>query len=380
MLGPAAFRRRRNRVLGELSEIAAPVLRAIGAMATRRAATPPGSWRRGLIIGHTHMGDVLYRTASLGPLRELLPNCAWSYLCAPATAELLETHPAIAEVLPFARGEDSWRLAPGGLAELRRRDFDVALCTNTLRHYPDFALATVLGIPNRVGFDHKGLSGLLTLPVSIELPSPFPAYFRAMVAAVGGASGWWALRPQVVLSDADRAAADHCWSELAPGDLPVVACVLTTRQPHGNWPASHLVQALRLARAERRFAIVLCGGAVDAVFLEEVARSIVPPVRVVAGRLGLRELAAFLARCDALLTLDTGPRHLANAVGTPVLFARNLSHSRVEAGPYCDGEIDLAPPFEHLPDAEIAAVAAATPPATIARALLDVLAHAPLCD
>jgi heptosyltransferase-2 len=376
VLDPAVFHRRRNRVLGELAELAGPVLRAAGRMAARRAPTAPASWRRGLIIGHTHMGDVLYRTASLGPLRELLPQCAWSYLCAPGTAELLETQPAVAEVLPLARGESSWSLAPGGFAELRRRDFDVALCTNTLRPYADFALATALGIPNRVGFSHKGLSGLLTLPLAIDFPSPFPAYFRAMVAAVGNAPGAWELRPRLVLTEADRAAADRCWNELALDGTPVVACVLTTRQPHGNWPAAHLVEALRLARAERRFAVVLCGGAGDGEYLEQVAGTLGQPVHVVAGRLGLRALAAFLERCTALLTLDTGPRHLANAVGTPVIFARNLLHSRIEAGAYCPGEIDVAPPLEHLDDAGVAAAAARTPPGNVAAALRNVLAGA----
>lgn len=376
MLEPTVFRRRRNRVLGELSELAAPVLRSIGAIVARRPATPPASWRRGLIIGHTHMGDVLYRTASLEPLRQLLPHCAWSYLCAPGTAELLETQPAITEVLPLVRGENSWQLAAGGFAELRRRDFDVALCTNTLRHYPDLALATALGIPNRVGFRHKGMSGLLTLPVPLQFPSPFPAYFRTMVAAVGKTPGAWPLRPLVEVSEADRTAADRCWDELDLDEMPVVACVLTTRQAHGNWPAAHLIEALRLARAERGFAVVLCGGAGNVGVLTDTARSLEQPVRVIAGRLGLRALAAFLGRCAALLTLDTGPRHLANAAGIPVLFARNLSHSRVEAGAYCDSEIDVAPPLEYLSDAEIAAVAARTPPAAVAATLLGVLARA----
>jgi heptosyltransferase-2 len=380
MLDPSVFHRRRNRVLGELTELAAPALRAAAALAARRPPSAPATWRRGLIIGHSHMGDVLYRTASLGPLRELLPRCAWSYLCVPGAAELLETHPAVAEVLPLVRGEDSWRLAGGAFAELRRRDFDVALCTNTLRHYADLALATALGIPNRVGFDHKGLSGLLTFPVPLEYPSAFPAYFRAMVAAVGGAPGNWPLRPCVFPTADDRAAADRCWRALESDGLPVVACVLTTRQAHGNWPPSHIIQALRLARAERRFGVVLCGGAGDATFLEGAARDMGGPVRVVAGRLGLRALAAFLARCAALLTLDTGPRHLGNAVGIPVLFARNLSHSRVEAGAYCDNEVDLAPPLERADDAAVAAAAAATPPAAVAAALLDVLAHVHACD
>ena len=42
---------------------------------------------------------------------------------------------------------------------------------------------------------------------------------------------------------------------------------------------------------------------------------------MLAGRLGLRAFGAFLTRCDALLGTDSGPRHIANAVGTPASVA-----------------------------------------------------------
>jgi ADP-heptose:LPS heptosyltransferase len=375
LLDRRVFRRNRNRLLGEASEVVAPALRGVAAILARRRPSPAATWRRGLIVGHAHIGDVLYRTCSLEQLRALLPDCRWSYLCAPGAAELLDGNPALAEVLPLMSGDDSWRLAPGGFAELRRRDFDVALCTNTLRHYPDFALATALGVPNRVGFAHKGLSGLLTHRAPLPFPSPFPAYFRAMVADLGSVRGDWPLRPRVHLTADDREAAACQWAELGPGRLPVVACVLTTRQPLGNWPASHLLDALRLARREAEFELVLCGGAADAAALHAAASVLGFPARVMAGALGLRAFTAFLARCVALVTLDTGPRHLGNAAGVPVLFARNLSHSRIEAGPYAPTEIDLAPAVEYLTEPEIAATVAHIPPLVTARSLLGVLAR-----
>ena len=186
----AAFRTRTKRWLAHTSEFVAPLLRTGAAMASRGAPSEPLAWRKGLILGHNHFGDVMYRTCSLGQLAESLPDCEWSYLTSAASADLLAGNPAIREVLPWSAGDDAWNLNQGKFGELKKRQFDVVLCTNTLRHYPDLALAVALGIPNRVGYTYKGLSALITRSAPIRFPSAYPEYFRAMVADVGSqASG-----------------------------------------------------------------------------------------------------------------------------------------------------------------------------------------------
>ena len=74
-------------------------------------------------MGHTHIGDILYRTCSLPALREHLPDCEWSYAVTPGTAEVLQGNPHVREILPVIEGENSWDLTDGGFeigdAELR---------------------------------------------------------------------------------------------------------------------------------------------------------------------------------------------------------------------------------------------------------------------
>lgn len=340
-------------------------------MASRGAPGEPHTWRNGLILGHNHLGDVIYRTCSLDHLAEALPECEWSYLTSAASAELLEGNPAIREVLPWSTGENAWDLQQGKFSELKHRNFDVVLCTNTLRHYPDLALAVALGIPNRVGYTYKGLSALITRGAPIHFPSAYPAYFRAMVADVTSRAPTWPLAPRVYPDNAAMSAASETWEAMSLGDRRVVACSLTTRQASGNWPISHLLAAVEQAHSQMEFDLVLTGAASDANDLADAAKQLSFPVRVLAGGLSLRGFASFLARCSALLTLDSGPRHIGNAAGVPVLFARNLSHSMIEAGKYCDTEIDLAPQVEYLSDAETKKFVAGLSPAKTASRLLE---------
>lgn len=371
-IDPRAFRRKRNLWMAYASEAAAPVLAVAARAAAKGARTEPHQWRRGLILSHTHIGDVLYRTCSLKALRDALPQCEWTYAASPGSAEALRNNPYLREVLPVVAGENSWQLTPGGFATLARRQFDVVLCSNTLRHYPDLFLAARLGIPNRVAFSNKGFSGLITHPVRYDFPESYPSYFRAMVASVAGSKGDWALVPELYPDESNDELATALWKGFGlDSSLSVVACALRTRQASGNWPYSVMLDVLIRARAQRKFDVVLCGAPGDANQLDEVAATLPFPVRVLAGEADVLTFAAFLGKCSALLTLDSGPRHIGNAMKIPVIFARNLSHSMKEAGRYTGLETDLAPDVEYLPDSEVEIVTRALSTDAMAKVLLD---------
>jgi len=340
----SAFRKTGNYALARGSEAARPALRAIARRMSRGAPTNPATWRRGLIIGSNHVGDILHRTCSLSQLRSALPDCVWDYLTSRSSAEVLEGNATISSVFPFASDSHSWPLTRTAISTLRSANYDVVLCTSTTRHAFDLALAITLGAPNRVAFGDKGYSGLATTTVPLKYPRPAAEYFRAMVGHVTGAAPVWRLQPQVFPGALNQKAASEYWAALnLPQVRPVIACTVTTRQALGAWPLDFFIRTLRAAVASRPVSILLFGGGGDAPSLRHVAESLPSVVDVSAGKLGWLDFACVLRRCDALLAMDSGPRHMANAVGTPVAFVRNLATSRIEAGAYCENEVDLAP-------------------------------------
>ncbi|MEO7648775.1 MAG: glycosyltransferase family 9 protein [Gemmatimonadaceae bacterium] len=372
----AAFRHSLNYYLAVISEIVSPAVRALATIWCGRTS-PPASWKKGLIVTHTHIGDVLYRAPSLPHLARLLPGCQWYYLCSEGSAAVLRGRNDLAGVLPFVIGEDSWTLKSGGFSALRKHHFDVALCSNTLRRYPDLLLCIALRIPNRVSYNYKGLSGLLTKAVRVNYPSPFPAYFRAMVGQVGNAPGDWALRPSIPLDAADSKPADELYDKLNPGNGPVLVCCPTTRQTAGAWPSNHFLAAAEEVAEASGARVLMCGAATDRALLEAMARHARVPCDVIAGTLSIKSFAALISRCTVVLAQDSAPRHLANAVGTPVVFLRNLGGSHVETGVYCDSEIDAAPSDEFVTEAGSAEVFAATSPSSIAQLVLRAMSSRP---
>jgi heptosyltransferase-2 len=376
LLSPADFRYRRNYVAALASEIAAPALRGLARIGGG-PTTDPRSWRRVLVLGKNHIGDVLWRTSSLVHLSRALPGCRFDHLCGSPSAEVLETNPYVDAVLHTSPGH-RWYASGRALRALSAAAYDAAICTSQLRYHAELLLATRLGIPNRVGFVHKGLSGLVTHPVPIRRPMAFAAYFRAMVAQLGGVAPDWDLTPEIFTTGADEETAAGVWHELGLDDAPlVIACTLTTRQPARVWPPEGFLYTLGLLARRHEIVAVFCGAPEDAPFLARVAASSPVPSRVVAGRLRLREFAAFLRRCSLLLTSDSGPRHIGNAIGVPVAFVRNLAVTRGETGVYCANETDLAPDGEELSLSEQEKVLQALRPEEVAARLLPLLDRGP---
>jgi heptosyltransferase-1 len=333
------FRRPSNYALACATELARPILRAFAASRSYHQPTSPEKWKTGLLIGHSHIGDVLYNTPSLPFLKQSLPGCKWFWATEPAACHVLANNPVIERCIVTSEVEKFHQDNP----------FDVAICYNH-SDYSGYLLRTAkLGIPNRVGFIHKGLSGLVTHPIQLNFPQTAPGYFRDFVGQLTQQNAEWPLRPLVYPAVSDEEAAQRVWNELGLANETVLACFVTSRQPTGVLPLDRFGEILQLIQKRFSGKIVLCGAPGDKETLEKLRQRFGIEATVLAGKLPLLALVRFLAKCAVVLTTDSGPRHLANAARVPVVFIRNLWADKIESGVYCESEFDMAPDVHLLP-------------------------------
>jgi ADP-heptose:LPS heptosyltransferase len=340
----ACFRSNKQLLCAYATELVAPLLR-VSAPLYCGNPTPRSAWRKGLLIGASHIGDILYRTSSFSQLAKRFPECSWDILAPDPAAQVLEGNTSIRKIhrmeIPTF-GSENFRA-------LQQESYDVAICYDTGMYTRPLLTATLLGIPNRVGYVHKGWSGLMTCPISIRYPQPYPAYFRDLVSQVTGQAPDWDLRPKIHLTDDDYKEAQLLWSELElSAERPVLACFITTRQPTGVWPLERFQETLEMTHNSCNVQFLLCGATQDKEKLQNLQASLSFRTSINAGRLGLRPLVALLSRCSVVLSTDSGPRHLANAAGVSVIYLRNLRSSRVETGNYLDTEYDMSPEVEFV--------------------------------
>ncbi len=122
---------------------------------------------------------------------------------------------------------------------------------------------------------------------------------------------------------------------------PLIAFQLGASRDVRRWPAASFVALAR--ELERRVGarILLCGGGGEQQVAAEISSALGPLAIDTTGRTSVPELGALLERADMLVTSDTGPMHLAVAVGTPVVALFFGPALPVDTGPYTPDQVCL---------------------------------------
>jgi heptosyltransferase-2 len=259
-----------------------------------------------LVIQTAFLGDVVLTTGLLSELAAR--HGPVDVLVVPNARNLLETHPAVREVLAYDKhGRDRGAAALLRLARrLRRRGYArVYLPHQSLR---SAALARLARIPERIGFA-KGAASLLytrrVAPSGAEHEAE-----RLQALASPGTDRRAALR--IELSDDDRAEAYAWLAARGIGD-GFVALAPGSVWGTKRWPGYPDLARLLKGR------IVVLGGPAEAKEAQAIVDAAPDRVSSAVGDASLRVSAALLERAAVLVTNDSAPLHLASAVDTPTV-------------------------------------------------------------
>lgn len=348
MVAPSrlAFRSQRNYYTALVSELSATILRGWANAKARGDAQPKDKWRKLLLVGANHIGDILYRTCALEALARGLPDCRLHIIAPFPASEALEGNPYIEKIHRFELPRNE---RDPGFESLREEEYDAAICYDSGMYIASLRLAVALGIPNRVAYAHKGFSGWVTQRIAIDYPQPFALYFRDLVGQIAEMTIEEPCRPRMYPSAKDVVMAHALWEkEGLTRFRKVVAIFCSSRQPSELWPAEHFQKLVSLICADKSVGVILAGAAVDRATLESIAGTDRGQTVLCAGDLNLREMCVLLSMCQAAIVPDSGSRHISNASGIPVFFFRNLQSLEEETGKYCDNEEDLCPTGSYL--------------------------------
>jgi lipopolysaccharide heptosyltransferase II len=296
----------------------------------RRAAptrAPEREPARILAVELWGLGDLVLATPALQSLRAAFPKAYIALLAAPEAEILLRHQTAVDDVIPWRAPWKTGRTlrslfgpaAVRSLRSLRRtlrsRRFDTAL--DFRGDFRDNVVLWLSGAPRRIGFDFAGGGGLLTDVVPSHPDRHQADQALDVVAAVGGKSLQYG--PRLWLSAHEIVWASRWLEEhgLERGEGPLVAIHPGAHWPGRRWETSRFARLAEALASEHGARILLVGGPEDAGLVRAVAREIRSPC--VAVEPELRFLIALLAAADLFVGSDSGPIHIATAVGTPVV-------------------------------------------------------------
>jgi heptosyltransferase II len=262
-----------------------------------------------LVIRYSALGDVVLATSVLEPLRARFPSARIEWVTDALYAPLLEGLPEVSRVHRLAReGPDAaWPMA----ARLRGR-FDVVV---DLQHKLRSAVVARAAAPLRTAFRRRSAAqSLLSLfgsdpPLVRAHATQLYAEALAPLGVTGAGPLKVSLPPRAVTLAADA---------LQGVEPPAVAIAPGARWATKRWPAERFA-AVADALAAEGVRIVLCGGPGDRDAFAAFRSAARAPVAADLSFLPVDALAAAIARLQLLVACDSGPVHLATAVGTPVL-------------------------------------------------------------
>jgi ADP-heptose:LPS heptosyltransferase len=312
--------------------------------------------RRILVRGVNWLGDAVMTTPALQRLREALPEAHITLLTHQKLADLWQHHASLNAITTFSTGESPWSVG----RRLRAENFQAAL---VLPNSPRSALEVWLArVPQRIGYARSWRNGLLTQPVplrpgQVRMPKRTASEVRRLVRHSAGGSPPAAgcapnrlahqshdylhlaaalganpepLPPRLEVSPAEmRQAVNACFSnspaiaERTASGKPLMLLGLNPGAEYGpakRWPLESFAAVVRgVTRKLPNCLWLAFGGEGDRGPCDDLVRLAGDQVLNLAGKTSLRELMALLKLCRVVLSNDSGPMHVAAALGTPVV-------------------------------------------------------------
>jgi len=296
----------------------------------RPEARPLESLREILVLRLDRIGDVLMCLPALHDLRRMAPRARirlavgrWSESIArgfPVDDVLVWSAPWVGRPAEGATG------LPALLAKARALRHDrIDLAFDLQGDLRASLLLWGSGATRRVGYANTGGDYLLTDVVPLDETVSWVEQNRRAVRLAAGGEGALAVGPAApvfvdALTSEDRAFADSFLR--AEGLLdrrPLVGLHPSGGRRVKQWPVDRWREVARRLQRDHGATVLLTGSAADRPLCAELAQGLpVPPVDL-AGRLDVRQTLAVIAHLALFLSPDTGPMHLACAVGTPTV-------------------------------------------------------------
>lgn len=276
------------------------------------------------VFARTGIGDIVYTIPALRALRRCFPN-------AHITIEAGERGHSLLRYCPYV--DEVWvRIRPRGLRgklrsiwNLYKGKFDRAVI---LDRSDEKTLHTFLArIPERYGVRKKLFGRLLTASVEWD-PNAHDMndHFRRVVELVGCDTSDWRLElfpdPKAYQSLPEKLA-QAGWR----GERPLIGINPGASSPERLWLPERYAQVADVLQAEG-MRVVLLGSAGEIGLAEAILRAMHSEPLVLTGKLTLDELIVAISGLDVLISGDTGPAHLAAAVGTPVVGLYGATSAR----------------------------------------------------
>jgi len=283
-----------------------------------------------LLVKLSAIGDVVHTLPLLEVLRKHFPDARIDWLVEEEASPMIEGHQDVDRVIVSSR--KLWQkrfLLPAErgavlsevrrfLHDLRSREYDLVMDLHGL-----FKSGLLTGLARgrrKIGFTGGREGNLLFLT---DRPYPFDynrhALDRYLQAAeyLGCEINSW--KGEIPLQPEDKIAIDRLLAHRFNPKDTFIAVNPMARWATKLWDEKHFTRLAQRLSAELSCRVLFTGGPSDHAVIERIIGGLDPRPLNLAGKTTLKELAHLYTRCRLVVTTDTGPMHIAAAMGVPVV-------------------------------------------------------------
>ncbi len=293
------------------------------------ASTPPQSI---LLVRLSALGDVTLMLPIVRTLQHFWPETKITWLIGRGAFHLLEGVEGIEFIVIDKPKNISNYKALRRL--FQKRHFDVLLATQA--SFRTNLIYPLINAELKLGFDRKRARDGQWLVTQQRIPfkqQHLMDSFFSFIEALG-------LNEKVIRWDLPLNKADHQWAETIvsefPAAPPLIAINPGASKKERNWSAAYYVRVIEQAQTRWQANFVLTGSnsKIEQRLAQEIMTSL-PSSKVMnlTGKSTPKQLAALLQRVKLLIAPDTGPVHIAVAMGTPVIGLYAVAPPEL-SGPY----------------------------------------------
>lgn len=276
-----------------------------------------------LIIRLSAIGDVVRVLPALHALRDLYPTAQIDWVVEPKSAAVVEGHPALDQVILFERVEglvDAARAFKETARVIRENRYDIAIDFHGI--LKSGMLLRASRAKRRVAFAPPRSQEMSHLFANEKVDLPSQRMNRieenlALVRALGAK-----LHSLDVVIDVPHDAEDDIdeyLEDVFHADKHLVLVHAPVDRPEKQWPLKHFADLCDMLAADGRFEVLLTWGPGQQEVAQEVAAMSKRKPLVAPETPDLKHYAALATRAGLFVGGDTGPMHIASAMGTPVV-------------------------------------------------------------
>lgn len=287
-----------------------------------------GKIKRIVVRGTNWVGDAVMSVPALKELRRILPD-AHITLCTRGWAQgIFADTDFIDDILIYDKQKNRFNNVLQGAREWRKHKFDLAILLNNA--FESAVLARFGGAKRSLGYRTEGRGILLTdsIPVPAWKNERHEVYYYLNLIAeleirLFGETQVWQHEPQISLAVSDQRQ-QRAREMLAENGIDlsrkfIAFCPGSTNSRAKRWEAESYAELSDLMQDSLKVQVVLTGSPDEVEVSQKVWEKSKSKPILLTGKTTLAEAVAVLGIADLLVTNDTGPAHIAPALGTKTI-------------------------------------------------------------